>query len=242
VDRARELRVDRTAEQGARRAGEQWAELGDEQHVVRSGASRDGAREVELRDPAAVVPPCAICGHCGREERVAVYLTHGVSVWLCPLHRGDAYLQRRGGVEFAERLAGIWAASGTATVRRLAALQAHLHRLRTAGRPRSRPGSYSWPKLREEAERRFAAGECPRTVIDELRRKHRDGPAMAPSVRTMRRWFTEARWLAAPKRRRFRYPPPAKRVMRTTTRYALLVHLLARDWTLRSDGAQHGGP
>jgi hypothetical protein len=49
--------------------------------------------------------------------------------------------------------------------------------------------------LRREAERRFAAGESPRTVIDDLRRTYGQGPAVVPSLRTMRRWFTQARWL-----------------------------------------------
>lgn len=57
------------------------------------------------------------------------------------------------------------------------------------------PGSYSWPLLRREAERRFATGEAPESVIADLRESYRDGPAMVPSVRTMRRWFTDARWL-----------------------------------------------
>ena len=40
--------------------------------------------------------------------------------------------------------------------------------LRTAHRTRGLPGSYSWRELRREAEERFAAGEPPSAVIDEL--------------------------------------------------------------------------
>ncbi len=144
---------------------------------------------------AAAVPPCAICGHSGRGPRAQRHLTHGISVWLCGIHGSDAFMQRRCGIEFAERIAGVWAASGISTARRIAALSAHVRRVRNGGAQRAQPGSYSWPKLRQEAERRFATGEAPRTVIAELRRSYRDGPAMVPSVRTMRRWFTEARWL-----------------------------------------------
>lgn len=72
-----------------------------------------------------------------------------------------------------------------------------------AGVGRDQPGSYSWPKLRNEAERRFAAGEDPRVVIADLRENNADGPALAPSVRTMRRWFTQRRWLDTP-------PPPRR--------------------------------
>jgi hypothetical protein len=42
----------------------------------------------------------------------------------------------------------------------------------------------------------FAAGAPAATVIAALRRIHEDGPAHPPSVRTMRRWHTERRWLA----------------------------------------------
>ncbi len=82
-----------------------------------------------------------------------------------------------------------------ATVARLAALAAHR---RTHGpRPERRrpPGSHSWPLLRLEAERRFAANEPPDAVIADLRARHGSGRATVPSVQTMRRWFREARWL-----------------------------------------------
>jgi hypothetical protein len=130
-------------------------------------------------------------------------------VWLCISHRSEGYLTRSHGEVFAERLAAAWAACGTLTKRRRDALAAHLHRTRTGPAERDLPGSYSWPALRAEAERRYAAGEPPAEVIAELRANHRDGPAMVPSVRTMRRWFTQARWLAAARRgsRRSSRPP-----------------------------------
>jgi hypothetical protein len=157
-------------------------------------------------------PPCAICGHCGRGDRVLHHLTHGLSVWLCEAHRGDGFLCRRSGREFVERLAAVWAASGVLTVRKRQALAAHLRRIEAAGMERDRPGSYSWPVLRREAERRFAAGEPPAEVISELRLTYRDGPAMVPSVRTMRRWFTQARWLASPPlNRRHEHRAPRQR-------------------------------
>ena len=140
-------------------------------------------------------PPCAICGHRGRSDRVAHYLTRGLVVWLCHAHRTTAFLARCSGREFTERLSAVWAASGVLTVRRQEALEAHLHAVQQATIGSQKPGSYSWPQLRREAERRFAAGEPPALVITELRQNHRDGPAMVPSIRTMRRWFTQARWL-----------------------------------------------
>jgi hypothetical protein len=79
--------------------------------------------------------------------------------------------------------------------RRAGALQTHLRQRQQRLPSRMLPGSYSWPTPRAEAERRFAAGEPPRRVIDELRRRHARGAARAPSERKMRRWFTDARWL-----------------------------------------------
>lgn len=149
--------------------------------------------------PVASTPPCAICGDTKRGLRTQRHLTHGISVWLCDSHGGDAFICRRGGMDFAERLAGVWAASGITSQRWGDALSAHVRRVRSAGAHRAQPGSYSWPVLREEAERRFAAGEDPHAVITELRQNNADGPALAPSVRTMRRWFTQARWLDAPR-------------------------------------------
>jgi hypothetical protein len=124
-----------------------------------------------------------------------LHLTHGIYVWLCGAHRTPEYLGRRSGQVFTKRLAAAWAACGTLTKRRRDALAAHLSRTRTGPAERDLPGSYSWPKLRAEAERRYAAGEPPAEVIADLRANYRDGPALVPSVRTMRRWFTQARWL-----------------------------------------------
>ena len=169
----------------------------------------DGNRDAEGSDDGEWCPPCAICGHSGRGPCAPRHLTHGVVVWLCRAHGNDGFMGKRYGLEFVERLAAAWVACGVSTARRRAALHAHVRRIRSAGTPRSRPGSYSWPVLRREAERRFAAGEPPNQVIAELRRDHRDGPAMVPSVRTMRRWFSQARWLMQPS------PPPIGREHKT---------------------------
>jgi hypothetical protein len=140
-------------------------------------------------------PPCAICGHGGLGLRAPHHLTHGVSVWLCATHRSETFQRRRGGREFTERLGAVWAASGATSARRTAALRSHLRRVSQPPPARIPPGSYSWPRLRVEAERRFAAGEPPRRVIADLRRRHVRGTATVPSERTMRRWFADARWL-----------------------------------------------
>ncbi len=146
-------------------------------------------------DPPGGGPPCAICARTGQEPRRLVHLTHGVAVWLCHTHASDRYLREDEGTVFANRLAQMWIATGTLTARGAAALRTHVRQTRSAGIIRGRPGSYSWPVLRREAEQRFAAGHDPRHVIQELRARHADCPAMAPSARTMRRWYTQARWL-----------------------------------------------
>ena len=146
-------------------------------------------------------PPCAVCR--GRGHRIH-YLTHGVTVWLCEAHARDAYLRRDSGRAFVQRLARAWASVGALSTRRVGALQAHVRQSERAGGNERLPGSYGWPELRREAEGRFAAGEDPNGVIRELRARHADGPARAPAVRTMRRWFSEARWLTAAPGRRWR--------------------------------------
>jgi hypothetical protein len=63
---------------------------------------------------------------------------------------------------------------------------------------RARPGSYAWPKLRREAEERFARGDGVIATILRLRERHAQDHATVPSIRTMRRWFSQGRWLPLP--------------------------------------------
>ncbi len=197
----------------------------------------DGDATSEARDQPGALPvegtpdggpPCAICAGTGQDPRRLVHLTHGVAVWLCDTHAAERFMREDGGTVFADRLACMWIATGALTVLRAAALRTHVHQTRSAGVARDRPGSYSWPVLRREAEQRFAKGHDPRQVIQELRERHADCPAMAPSPRTMRRWYTQARWLAP--------PPPGPREARKARRrripaafflvpYALTQHL-----------------
>lgn len=137
------------------------------------------------------------CALCGSEDGAAEHaLTHGVRVTLCATHRSNEYLGDDGGHTIAGALENLWAASGCLTVRRRRALAAHPRRMSAAVRPaaRKRPGSYAWPHVRRAAEDRFAAGEPPQRVMTELRAAHQ-GDAHVPSLRTMRRWFIEARWM-----------------------------------------------
>ncbi len=140
--------------------------------------------------------PCAVCGGTARADDVADFrMTHGVVVLLCTRHRRPEYLRRGGGRALTKRLAAIWVANGISSLNRFRALEAHHVRVTSTRTPRHRPGSYAWPRLRRDAEKRFAAGENVRTVIHDLRYRHRNGFATVPSARTMRRWFAEGRWL-----------------------------------------------
>ena len=131
----------------------------------------------------------------GEGERAELHLPYGVSVWLCAAHRSVEFQMRRAGRDFVASLSRAWAGAGCLSRARQRALDAHRARVLELRPARRRPGSYSWPALRREAERRFAAGEAPRRVIEELRRRERSGRALPPSARTMRRWFGERRWL-----------------------------------------------
>ena len=122
-------------------------------------------------------------------------MTHGIAVWLCSSHGDLRFLRREGGRVFAERLHAAWVSAGRATKKQVNALEAHIRRMNPEPATRDRPGSYSWPDLRELAEARFAAGDDPDVVIRELRQRYANhAPARVPSVRTMRRWHTQARW------------------------------------------------
>jgi hypothetical protein len=195
-----------------------------------SGADRQAVPGSDRADGGMAdgSPPCAICARTGGETRRLVHLTHGVSVWLCRKHAGEAFLRDDGGTVFAGRLAAMWLATGSLTARRAAAVRAHMRQMQFAGAARDQPGSYSWPTLRREAEQRFASGHDPQRVIQELRHRHADCPAMAPSIRTMRRWYTQARWLASPPpspgkpRRSARRPVPGAFAL---IPYALTQHL-----------------
>jgi hypothetical protein len=138
---------------------------------------------------------CAICVERTRGKTQLVELGYGVSVHLCAQHASHEFQTQRSGRDFALTLQRLWHAHGCLTIARSNALRRHLVAC-SGPEARPRPGSYSWPALRAEAETAFAQGRPSGTVIAALRRLHADGPATPPSNRTMRRWCTERRWLA----------------------------------------------
>jgi hypothetical protein len=163
--------------------------------VTARPATIEGMATSLYKGPAlGKLPPCLICAGPGEGPREILYLTRGVMVWLCAAHRAPAFLTRRAGRDLVASLGALWSAAGCFGARRRRALEDHLRRVRQPPAA-PRPGSYSWPELRREAERRFGAGEPPGRVIGELRARHAGLPARVPSLRTMRRWFSDGRWL-----------------------------------------------
>lgn len=167
------------------------------------------ARSLYKGEPLGKLPPCAICVGAGRGARAELHLPGGVSVWLCADHRSEEFLCRRAGRDLVVSLMGVWRGAGCFTARRSRALDLHRARLRTGRTARDLPGSYAWPDLRREAEALFAAGHRPAAVITRLRERERRGPARPPSVRTMRRWFRDGRWLTGPPDPPSQPPPPS---------------------------------
>jgi hypothetical protein len=138
---------------------------------------------------------CAICLDRTRGRVARVELPHRVSVWLCAQHASVEFQRLRGGRDFVVSLMRVWGAAGCLDGRRHKALDALLHLFRDRPVTAPAPGSYAWPGLRKEAEGRFARGEPLALVIDDLRHRHADGPAIPPSARTLQRWFHERRWV-----------------------------------------------
>jgi hypothetical protein len=153
------------------------------------------ARGVPVKSPV-----CAICVDRTRGRTLERQLTHGVRIWLCPGHHSIEFMRANAGRDFAVTLMRIWRSQGCLTRARARALDVHLHAIRSTGArmTRPRPGSYAWPRLRREAERDFARGNPVFATISRLRDRHASDSATVPSIRTMRRWFSQGRWLRLP--------------------------------------------
>jgi hypothetical protein len=151
-------------------------------------------------------PLCAICIDRTRGKTLERQLTHGVKIWLCTGHHSIEFMRHNAGRDFVVTLQRIWQSQGCLTRSRSKALTAHLLTIKSIARSatRPRPGSYAWPKLRREAEDAFARGELVFATITRLRERHAHDHATVPSIRTMRRWFTQGRWM--------RYPTPGAQV------------------------------
>jgi hypothetical protein len=154
----------------------------------------------KARDVPVKSQVCGICLDRTRGKTLERQLTHGVRVWLCEGHHSVEFMHRNAGRDFVVTLMRSWNANHCMTKARSRALEAHLLAVKMLGRnvTRPRPGSYSWPRLRREAEEAFARGDGILSTITRLRERHLLDHATVPSVRTMRRWFTQCRWLRPP--------------------------------------------
>jgi hypothetical protein len=153
------------------------------------------ARGVPVKSPV-----CAICLDRTRGRTLERELTHGVRISLCEGHHSTVFMRANAGRDFVVTLMRTWRAHGCLTRARSRALDAHLAAVRATGRatPRPQPGSYAWPRLRREAEVAFARGDRILATIARLRERHVHDHATVPSIRTMRRWFSQGRWLRLP--------------------------------------------
>jgi hypothetical protein len=156
----------------------------------------------KARDVPVKTPLCAICIDRTRGETFERQLTHGVKIWLCAGHHSVEFMRARAGRDFVVTLLRIWRSQGCLTRSRSKALDSHLHNVKAIARDvkRRRPGSYAWPRLRLEAEQAFARGERVLAKIMRLRERHAHDHAIVPSIRTMRRWFSQGRWMRCPAR------------------------------------------
>jgi hypothetical protein len=145
-------------------------------------------------------PICAICLDRTRGRTLVRELTHGVKLSLCQGHHSVEFMRRNAGRDFAVTLHRSWSAQGCLTRARSRALSTHLAAVRAIGTciTRARPGSYAWPRLRQEAEHCFARGDNVLTTIARLREEHARDHANVPSIRSMQRWFSQCRWLRTP--------------------------------------------
>ena len=144
-------------------------------------------------------PVCAICVDRTRGKTARLDLGRGVTVWLCADHGSERFRTSRSGRDFVLTLDRLWKAHGCMTKQRSRELNDHLAANRSSPpAKRHRPGSYAWPALRLEAEALFRQGAHPDTVIRQLRLRHANDYAKPPSIRTMRRWYTDRRWMTSP--------------------------------------------
>jgi hypothetical protein len=150
------------------------------------------ARRVPTKQPV-----CAICVDRTRGRTQLVSLGYGTHVWLCAGHASDGFQRQRSGRDFVLTLHQLWHAHGCLTVKRSRALDAHLERMRARPPARPLPGSYAWPHLRQEAERRYAQGAPAPAVAREIAGAGCCARCRArpPTLRTFQRWHADRRWL-----------------------------------------------
>ncbi len=152
---------------------------------------------------------CAIC--LGRDRVAAFTMHYGIVIMLCDTHQRKRFLTMDGGARFTRLLSERWQSHGMLTKQRIRALGLHIRRIHDLATPKELPGSHAWQPERQECERRFAAGEPADDIIRDIRDPLRWGSHKPPSVRTIRRWFADKRWLR---------PTPGQTIMAVLSRTA----------------------
>lgn len=149
--------------------------------------------------------PCLICGIRTSGSTRDTYLAHGVSVRLCDEHASPEFARSRSGRDCSLSLHHALSAAGRLTRDHERAIDSYIARHHRPAPPetgRARPGSYAWPEIRQRLEARLAAGTLSIAQMLELVRgwlkvELRRGLVRLPSLRTLRRWRLEQRWLDA---------------------------------------------
>jgi hypothetical protein len=155
---------------------------------------------------------CVACFPCSVAGEV-VPLSRGVTIVLCANHRDVRFIQSRGGRDFLAALSTIFDSVGLTSARYHGAVTDLVNQIRARATPtpRRRPGSYAWPRLRAAAERVWEAGGAFHDGEMVILRGYLDQPpgtAQPPSPQTIRRWWSQRRWIS---RRPGEEPPPPPR-------------------------------
>ena len=144
-------------------------------------------------------PRCVCCFPQSRAGQV-VPLRYGVQLVLCEDHRDPEWITAASGRFFLASVAETFRSLGLTGRRYGRALRAFVEdaRQRSLPAPRRRPGSYTWPDLRERAEQVWAEGGAYHDGEQALlavvaAERAPDWPM--PSPHTVRRWWREKRWL-----------------------------------------------
>lgn len=130
-----------------------------------------------------------------------VPLSYGVTIVLCADHRDVRFIQSRGGRDFLASIGTIFESIGLTGARyhRAATKFVDQIRYRDTPTPRRRPGSYTWPRLRDAAERVWQDGGAYHDGEMVILRGFLDQPpglTNPPSPHTIRRWWRERRWIS----------------------------------------------
>lgn len=150
--------------------------------------------------------PCLVCQLRTRGLALDVYLGEGVTISLCEEHASDAFVLADNGRHFLLTVSQALRAAGRLTRRHSKAVDGYVARAKQRRQRREtgrkRPGSYAWASIRQRLEARLAAGalstaQMASLVEDWLRVEVRRGHVKLPSLRTLRRWRLEGRWLEA---------------------------------------------